>query len=60
MDVKVQGARAGHKSVAQDVGVDKAFLLSESGFQAGAISAARSTNILLSDLQMLEEMAAKK
>jgi hypothetical protein len=48
------------QSIAQDIGADKAFLLSESGFQAGAISAARSTNILLSDLHMLEEMAAEE
>lgn len=39
--------------IAQDLGVDRAFLLSESGFQAGALTAVRSTNITLTDLQGL-------
>jgi Restriction endonuclease len=47
-------------SIVQDIGADKAFLLSESGFQAGAISSARSTNIILTDLHTLEQIAAEE
>lgn len=36
--------------IAQDVGADRAFLLSESGFQAGALNAVRNTNVTLTDL----------
>lgn len=36
--------------VASDVGADRAFLLSESGFQAGAIRAAQNTNITLTSM----------
>jgi hypothetical protein len=39
--------------IAQDVGADRAFLLSESGFQAGALTAVRNTNITLTDLKGL-------
>lgn len=39
--------------IAQDVGADRAFLLSESGFQAGALSAVQNTNVTLIDLQGL-------
>jgi hypothetical protein len=43
--------------IAQDVGADRAFLLSESGFQAGAVTAVRHTNVTLSNLQELTEAA---
>ncbi|WP_176058979.1 restriction endonuclease [Paraburkholderia sp. BCC1876] len=43
--------------VASDVGADRAFLLSESGFQAGAIRVAQSTNITLTSLQELLDSA---
>jgi hypothetical protein len=39
--------------IAQDVGADKAFLLSEKGFQSGAINVAKHTNIVLSNLETL-------
>jgi hypothetical protein len=39
--------------IAQDVGADRAFLLSESGFQAGALTAVRNTSTTLTDLQGL-------
>jgi Restriction endonuclease len=41
------------QSLIQDAGADKGFLLSESGFQAGAVRAAESTNILLTSLETL-------
>jgi hypothetical protein len=41
--------------VAADVGADRAFLFSESGFQSGAISAVRNTNITLINLEDLCE-----
>jgi hypothetical protein len=41
-------------SIVQDVGADRGFLLSETGFQSGAIRAARSTNITLSSLDDLK------
>lgn len=37
-------------AIVQDVGADRGFLLSEIGFQSGAIRAARSTNITLTSL----------
>ena len=43
--------------IAQDVGADRAFLLSESGFQSGAIAASRHSNITLSSLGDLSEAA---
>ncbi len=43
--------------IAQDVGADRAFLLSESGFQAGALKAVRNTNVTLTNLQGLTEAA---
>lgn len=43
--------------VASDVGADRAFLLSESGFQAGAIRVAENTNITLTSLPELLESA---
>lgn len=39
--------------VAQDVGADRAFLLSESGFQAGAIAVSQHTNVSLINLAEL-------
>ncbi|WP_414815607.1 restriction endonuclease [Rhizobium sp. IY2] len=36
--------------IAQDVGADRAFLLSESGFQSGAIRMAQNTNVTLTSL----------
>ena len=41
-------------SIVQDVGADRGFLLSETGFQSGAIRAARNTNITLSSLDDLK------
>jgi hypothetical protein len=43
--------------IAQDIGADKAFLLSETGFQSGAIAAAKNTNVVLSSLDDLEANA---
>lgn len=43
--------------IAQDVGADRAFLLSESGFQSGAIAASRHSNITLTSLGDLSEAA---
>lgn len=44
--------------IAQDVGADRAVLLSETGFQAGAIAVARKSNVLLTSLAELEGGAA--
>lgn len=44
-------------AIAQDVGADRAFLLSESGFQAGAVRAAGNTSITLSSLADLRANA---
>jgi len=41
-------------SIVQDVGSDRGFLLSETGFQSGAIRASRNTNITLSSLDDLK------
>lgn len=41
--------------IAADVGADRAFLLSESGFQSGAILATRYTNVTLTSLLDLRE-----
>ncbi|WP_321938077.1 restriction endonuclease [Burkholderia cepacia] len=46
--------------VASDVGADRAFLLSESGFQAGAIRVAQNTNITLTSLQVLLDSAREE
>lgn len=48
------------QAIVQDVGADKGIILSESGFQAGAIACARSTSIILSDLATLKEIAAEE
>lgn len=44
--------------IAQDVGADRAVLLSEKGFQAGAISVSRKSNVLLTSLEELRSGAA--
>lgn len=41
-------------SIVQDVGADRGFLLSETGFQSGAIRAVNNTNITLTSLADLE------
>lgn len=41
--------------IVQDVGADRGFLLSETGFQAGAIRCAQNTNITLASLEDLRE-----
>ena len=41
-------------AIVQDVGADRGFLLSETGFQSGAIRASKSTNITLSSLEHLK------
>jgi hypothetical protein len=41
------------QQIAQDIGADRAFLISESGFQAGAIRMARSSNVTLSSVEEL-------
>ena len=46
------------QAIVQDVGADKGILLSETGFQAGAVASAQSTNIMLADLATLQEIAA--
>ncbi len=48
------------QSIALDIGSDRAFLLSESGFQAGAIRCARFTNITLTSLQDLQEQTREQ
>jgi hypothetical protein len=42
--------------ITQDVGADRAFLLSESSFQSGAIQAARNTNVTLTSIAELREL----
>lgn len=41
-------------SIVQDVGADRGFLLSEVGFQSGAIKATKSSNITLTSLEDLK------
>ncbi len=43
------------QQVLQDVGADRGVLLSESGFQAGAVRAAERTNVTLTNLEELQE-----
>lgn len=45
--------------IVQDIGADRGFLLSETGFQSGALLAARSSNITLSSLEDLSLSAEK-
>lgn len=44
--------------IAQDVGADRAVLLSETGFQAGAVAVARKSNVLLTSLAEMKGGAA--
>jgi hypothetical protein len=46
--------------VAADLGADRGLLLSESGFQAGAVRVARSSNVTLSSISDLRENAAEE
>ena len=46
------------QEVVDDIGADRSFLLSESGFQSGAVTAARNSNVTLSNLSDLRENAA--
>jgi hypothetical protein len=48
------------QAIAQDIGADRAFLLSETGFQAGAIRCARLTNITLTSLMDLREQTREQ
>jgi len=48
------------KSIASELGVDRAFVLSEKGFQSGAITAAKKTNLTLSSLEDLRENAQRE
>jgi predicted Mrr-cat superfamily restriction endonuclease len=45
------------QSIVQDVGAEKGILLSEAGFQSGAIACANNTNIILSSIADLQEQA---
>ncbi|MCJ9720243.1 restriction endonuclease [Agrobacterium sp. SHOUNA12C] len=43
--------------IAQDVGADRAFLMSESGFQAGAVRSITNTNVTLASVEELSELS---
>lgn len=43
------------QAIIQDIGADKGLLFSESGFQAGAVSCAMNTNIILTSCDELEK-----
>ncbi|NEI04818.1 MULTISPECIES: restriction endonuclease [Rhizobium] len=43
--------------IAQDVGADRAFLMSESGFQAGAVRHTTNTNVTLASVEELSELS---
>jgi hypothetical protein len=43
------------QAIVQDIGADRGFLLSEKGFQAGAVRCATNTNITLTSLQDLRD-----
>lgn len=47
-------------AIAQDVGADRAFLLSEKGFQSGAIRAAQKTNVTLTDLVEMQSRSREE
>lgn len=47
------------QQIVQDVGADRGIIMSESGFQAGAIRSAASSNITLSSLEELKETSAE-
>ena len=46
--------------IAQDLGADRAFLFSETGFQAGAVAAAGSTNITLTNVNEMRDAASEE
>jgi len=46
------------KSISDDLGADRAVIVSTSGFQAGAIKCTENTNITLTDLDGLRELTA--
>jgi hypothetical protein len=46
------------QALVQDVGADRGLLFSETGFQAGAVSAARQSNVLLTSIEELQKDAA--
>ncbi len=48
------------QQIVQDIGADRGFLMSESGFQAGAIKSAQTSNVTLSSLPELQEIAAEE
>jgi hypothetical protein len=48
------------QQIVQDIGADRGFLMSESGFQAGAIKCAQTSNVTLSSLSELQEMATEE
>lgn len=45
------------KAIVEDVGADRGILISAAGFQSGAVRAADHTNITLTDLEDLTELA---
>ena len=47
-------------SIANDIGADRAFLLSEKGFQSGAIRAAAKSNLDLTSLADLTELVGDR
>jgi len=47
-------------SIIQDIGADRGFLLSETGFQSGAIRTAQKTNITLTSLEDLAETSEEQ
>jgi len=46
-------------AIVQDLGVDRGFLLSEVGFQSGALRAAHKTNITLTSLEDLSNVSSE-
>ncbi|MSM38427.1 MAG: hypothetical protein GJT30_02210 [Geobacter sp.] len=48
------------QAIAMDIGSDRAFLLSESGFQAGAVRCSQFTNITLTSLNDLREQTREQ
>jgi hypothetical protein len=45
------------QQIAQDVGADRAFLMSETGFQSGAVKVTKNTNVTLTSLDDLRASA---
>ncbi|MGB6093333.1 MAG: restriction endonuclease [Moheibacter sp.] len=48
------------QQIVQDVGADRGLLMSESGFQAGAVKSASSSNITLSSLGELQDISSEE